>query len=96
VAQEVIAAELGIHVRTVKRLTKVLEAQSAIVRIRVGTGVYAYALDPEEVWRSWDEKKEHAAFVTRTLVLKRDRENGDVRRKLKLMMTGQPELPGVA
>lgn len=94
VSQEVLAKELGVHVRTVKRLTKALEDAAAVVRIRVGTGVYAYALDPEEVWKSWDDKKEHAAFVTRTLVLKRDRENGEVRRKLRFMM-GQPELPGV-
>lgn len=94
VSQEVLAKELDVHKRTIIRLTKVLEKDGAIVRIKVGTGVYAYALDPEEVWKSWDDKKDHAAFVTRTLVLKRDRENGEVRRKLRLMM-GQPELPGM-
>ena len=95
VSQDLLAKELGVHVRTVKRLTKWLEDQGAIVRIRVGTGVYAYALDPQEIWKSWDDQKDHAAFVTRTLVLKKDRENGEVRRKLRFMM-GQPELPGVS
>lgn len=91
VSQEIIASELGVHVRTIKRQTKALEDEGAIVRIRVGTGIYAYALDPSEVWRSWDDKKDLAAFHTRTLVKKSDRANGQVRRKLKLMM-GQPEL----
>ena len=86
VSQDVLAAELGVHVRTIKRLTKVLEDEGALVRIRVGTGVYAYALDPSEVWRSWDDKKPSAAFTTRTLVRKDDRENATIRRKLKIMM----------
>ncbi len=92
VSQDVIAAELGVHRRTIIRLTKTLEDEGALVRIRVGTGVYAYALDPTEIWKSWDDKKELAAFNTRTLVAKKDRNNGQVRRKLKLMM-GEPELP---
>jgi DNA-binding transcriptional regulator YhcF (GntR family) len=86
------ATELDVHRRTIIRLTDELEKAGAIVRIKVGTGVYAYALDPEEIWRSWDDKKELAAFVTKTLVLKSDRGNGQVRRKLKVMM-GEPELP---
>lgn len=92
VAQEIIAKELEVHERTIRRLTQQLEAAGALVRIKVGTGVYAYALDPAEVWRSWDDKKECAAFVTKTLVLKSDRSNNQVRRKLKVMM-GEPELP---
>jgi DNA-binding Lrp family transcriptional regulator len=92
VSQDVIAKELGVHERTIRRLTAQLEEDGALVRIKVGTGVYAYALDPGEVWRSWDDKKECAAFVTKTLVLKSDRSNNQVRRKLKVMM-GEPELP---
>ncbi len=86
VSQEVMAEALGVHVITIKRHSKFLENQGALVRIRVGTGVYAYALDPSEVWKTWDDKKELAAFATRTLVLKRDRQNGQVRRKLAVMM----------
>lgn len=92
VSQEVMAKELEVHERTIRRLTQQLEDAGAILRIKVGTGVYAYALDPSEIWRSWDEKKTMAAFVTKTLVLKSDRANGQVRRKLKVMM-GEPELP---
>ena len=86
VSQDVLADALEVHVRTIKRLTKALEDEGAIVRIRVGTGVYAYALDPTEVWKSWDDKKPHAAFTTRTLVRKQDRENSTVKRKLKVMI----------
>lgn len=92
VSQDVMAHELGVHRRTILRLCKQLEDAGALVRIKVGTGVCAYALDPSEVWKSWDDKKESAAFLTRTLVLKSDRANGQVRRKLKVMM-GEPELP---
>lgn len=86
VSQEVMAEALEVHERTIRRLTKRLEDCSALVRIKVGMGVYAYALDPSEVWRSWDDKKQHAAFTTKTLVRKVDRENGEVRRKLKVMV----------
>ena len=86
VSQEVMAKELEVHERTIRRLTQQLEDAGAILRIKIGTGVYAYALDPSEIWRSWDEKKPMAAFVTKTLVLKSDRANGQVRRKLKVMM----------
>ena len=87
VSQEVIAKELGVHKRTIIRLTKELEDMGAVLRIKVGTGIYAYCLDPTEIWKSWDDKKDCAAFVTKTLVRKSDRENGEVRRKLKVMMT---------
>ena len=86
VSQDVLAEALDVHERTVRRITKKLEDDGAIVRIKVGTGVYAYALDPTEVWKSWDDKKAHAAFTTKTLVRKADRENGQVRRKLKVML----------
>lgn len=92
VSQDVIAKELDVHRRTIVRLCKQLEDAGALVRIKVGTGVCAYALDPGEIWRSWDDKKDSAAFLTRTLVLKSDRANGQVRRKLKVMI-GEPELP---
>jgi DNA-binding transcriptional regulator YhcF (GntR family) len=92
VSQDLIAESIGVHRRTIIRLTKQLEDDGALVRIKVGTGIYAYALDPEEVWKSWDEHKDLATFRTRTLVKKSDRANNQVKRKLKVMMEG-PELP---
>lgn len=91
VSQQVLAQELGVVERTIRRLTKKLENDGAIVRIKIGTGVYAYALDPTEIWRSWDDKKALAAFTTKTLVKKADKDNGQVRRRLKVMLT-QPDL----
>ncbi|WP_024850051.1 helix-turn-helix domain-containing protein [Aminobacter sp. J41] len=88
VEQKVMAAALGVHEVTIRRQTKFLEQQGALVRIKVGTGVYAYALDPEEVWKTWDDQKDNAAFITKTLVRKSDKENNEVRRKLKVMLEG--------
>jgi hypothetical protein len=86
---------LDVNERTIRRLTKVLEEQNAIVRIRVGAGTYAYGLDPSEVWKAWDVMKDHAVFRTKTLVSKSG-ENGTVKRRLQVMireMQGEPELP---
>ena len=96
VSQTVLAEQLGVSEITVRRQTKFLEDQGALIRIRVGSGVYAYALDPSEVWRSWNSKKDLAAFTTRTLVRKSDRQNATIRRKLSVMIKearGEPELP---
>ena len=89
-SQELLAGEMRCSVRQLRRVAKWLEEDAAIVRIRVGTGVYAYALDPDEVWKSWADAKDVAAFHTKTLARKSD--NGAVKRRLKTMM-GEPELP---
>lgn len=94
-AQTVLAEILGVTDRTIRTLTKALEEQNAIVRIRVGAGTYAYALDPDEVWKAWDVQKDHAVFRTKTLVSKRG-ENALVKRRLQVMIaevSGEPELP---
>lgn len=94
-AQQVLADLLGVNERTIRRLTKSLEDEGAIVRIRVGSGTYAYALDPDEVWRAWDVQKDYAVFRTRTLVSKTG-ENAVIKRRLQVMlaeMRGEPELP---
>ena len=94
-AQQVLADLLGVNERTIRRLTKQLEDELAIIRIRVGSGTYAYALDPAEVWRAWDVQKDHAVFRTRTLVSKGG-ENAVIKRRLQVMIAeqrGEPELP---
>lgn len=95
VSQDVLAEIVGVSERTIRRATTYLESKLALVRIRVGGSVYAYALNPSEVWKAWDCKKEHSAFVTRTLVKRSDRENGTVKRRLQMMLReerGEPEL----
>jgi len=94
-SQELLAEELGVSRRTIVRHVAYLENVGALVKIKVGGVVWAYALDPTEVWRSWDDKKATAAFITRTLVKRQDRANGHVKRRLMVML-GQPEIPGLA
>lgn len=84
-SQEYLATALDVHVITIRRNTKLLEELGALVRIRVGSGVYGYALDPNEVWKSFNDRKDDAVFVTRTLVSKKDRHNAAVTKKLKTM-----------
>lgn len=90
---QVMADELQVSTRTIKRHLKELEQHGALVRIRLAGSVYAYALDPEEVWKSWEAGKDMAAFRTKTLVKKSDRANALVRRRLMVMLGEQPELP---
>ena len=94
-AQTVLAEMLGVTDRTIRTLTKALEEQGAVVRIRVGAGTYAYALDPDEVWKAWDVQKDHAVFRTKTLVSKRG-DNSVVKRRLQVMiaeMNGSQSCP---
>jgi len=87
-SQELLAEELGVSDRTIRRLSKVLEEEGAIIRLKLGAGsIYAYCLDPEEVWKSWNTTKKYAAFNTKTLARKQD--NGDVKRRLMVMLKGQ-------
>jgi CTP-dependent riboflavin kinase len=90
-SQELLAEELGVSSRTIRRLSKVLEEEGAIIRIRLGAGsIYAYCLDPEEVWKSWDTSKKYAAFNSKTLARKND--NGNVKRRLMVMLKGEENL----
>ena len=84
-SQELLAEELKVSTRTIRRISKNLEEEGAIIRIRLGAGsIYAYCLDPEEIWKSWNGSKEYAAFRTKTLARKKD--NGDVKRSLMVMI----------
>ena len=84
-SQELLAEELGVSTRTIRRLSKALEEEGAIIRIRLGAGsIYAYCLDPSEVWKSWDTSKKNAAFNTKTLA--RQKDNGDIKRRLMVML----------
>ena len=60
-----------------------LEENRALVRIPVAGRVCAYALDTHEVWKGYDNAKEYAAFVTKTLVNK----DGDIRRRIMSMFS---------
>lgn len=97
-SQDFLAESLEVSNITIRRLTKWMEDHHVIVRIRVGNGVYAYALNPNEVWKAWNTTKDHAVFKTNTLVKTKDRHNAHVSRRIKMMMkeaAGEPELPGL-
>jgi DNA-binding transcriptional ArsR family regulator len=92
-SQELLAEELGVTDRTIRRLSKVLEEEGAIIRIRLGAGsIYAYCLDPDEVWKSWNTTKKYAAFNTKTLA--RQKDNGDIKRRLMVMLKGNDSSDG--
>ena len=89
-SQQLLAEELGVNERTIRRATAWLDEQHIVPRVKVGgAAVYAYCLSPDEVWKSFDEAKDYAAFRTKTLARKAD--NGDIRRKLKIMLKGNDD-----
>lgn len=85
-SQQLLAEELGISERYVRTVSKRLEEMGALVRVKISAGTYAYALDPSEVWKSFDSAKPYAVFKTKTLARKAD--NGSVRRRVQVMLHG--------
>jgi len=83
-SQELLAKELQCTSRSIRSYSKYLEDEGALVRIKIAGTVYAYALNPREVWKSWDTRKEYAAFNTKTLA--NTKMNNDVKRRLMIMV----------
>ena len=84
-SQNLLANELNVSVRSIQRATKWLDENNIVLKIRLGAGsVYAYCLDPDEVWKSWNTNKKYAAFNTKTLAHQKD--NGDIKRRLMIML----------
>ena len=88
-SQALLASLLGVSERTVRRLSNDLENAGAVARIRIGAGMYAYALNPAEVWKSWDTRKSHAAFLTKTLADPKAAREGAMRMRAMLGSQGQ-------
>ncbi len=84
VSQAFLAEELGVSDRTIRKLSSYLEDNHALVRIKIQGNLYAYALNPEEVWKSWKDHKDYAAFNTRTLA--RNKDNTDVKRRMNVIL----------
>ncbi|PAT70447.1 hypothetical protein CJ738_32525, partial [Klebsiella pneumoniae] len=78
-----LAEKLGVSRSTIIRWLNYLESKNALVRIPVAGKVCAYALDPHEVWKGYNTTKNHAAFVTKTLVNK----DGDIQRRIMAMFS---------
>ena len=86
--QKFLADKMNVSVRTVQRRLKFLEEQRALVRIPVAGKVCAYALNPHEVWKGYNNAKDYAAFVTKTLVNK----DGEIRRRIMSMFSSESEM----
>jgi len=89
--QQFLAEKLGVSRSTIIRWLNYLESKNALVRIPVAGKVCAYALDPHEVWKGYNTTKNHAAFVTKTLVNK----DGDIQRRIMAMFHGNDARQGM-
>ena len=79
----VLANQMGVSTRTIRRWLDYLEEKGALVRIPVAGKVCAYALDPHEVWKGYNTSKDYSAFVTKTLVNK----DGEIKRRIMAMFS---------
>lgn len=91
--QETICEAIGVSRTTLWRAIVFLEERDALLRVAVGGSVSAYALDPSEVWKSWDSAKETAVFRTRTMVRK-SAQSDQIKRKMQLMLKARGEDTG--
>jgi|JI10StandDraft_1071094.scaffolds.fasta_scaffold99146_1 hypothetical protein len=87
--QQFLANQMNVSIRTIQRWLIFLENEFALIRIPVAGKVCAYALDPHEVWKGYNNNKEYAAFLTKTLVNK----DGEIQRRIISMFS--PEEKGI-
>lgn len=85
--QQFLADQFEVSTRTIRSRLKYLEDQNALIRIPVAGRVCAYALDPHEVWKGYDNAKNYAAFMTKTLVNK----DGNIQRRIMSMFKPENE-----
>lgn len=81
--QQFLANQMEVSIRTIQRWLNFLEEELALVRIPIAGKVCAYALDPHEVWKGYNNGKEYAAFLTRTLINK----DGEIQRRIISMFS---------
>lgn len=91
--QDDLATILGVSVKTISRAAAELEAERKLARIRLGAGggAYAYALNPELVWKSYATTKGAAAFAVKAITTKT---KGD-EFKRRMVALVQPDLLGI-
>lgn len=85
--QAFLAQQLEVTPRTIYNWTKFLEKEKALVKIPVSGRVYAYALNPTEVWKGYKNSKPYAVFNTKTLLNK----DGLIQKKLMSMFKPENE-----
>lgn len=86
---ELLAEETGMSERTIRRAVRYLEDGNHVAALRMGTA-RCYVLNPEEVWKTYEDHKRFCAFNARALVSKR--ENANLKRRLTHFFGSQPDL----
>jgi len=85
--QRTLAGAMGVRsTKTIQRWSEALEKQRSLVRVPLTGGIYAYALNPEEVWKAYDKDKEYAVFNTKSMANTKSHAGPQVRRKIKILM----------
>lgn len=81
--QPFLANQFEVSTRTIRNWLNYLENKKAVIRIPIAGRICAYALDPHEVWKGYDNAKEYAAFKTKTLVNK----DGNIQKRIMSMFS---------
>ncbi|ENG0696789.1 repA [Salmonella enterica subsp. enterica serovar Newport] len=81
--QTFLSKQLDVSTRTIRNWVSYLEANRALVKIPVAGRVCAYALNPHEVWKGYDNNKPNAAFLSKTLV----NNDGEIKRRIMAMFS---------
>jgi hypothetical protein len=84
-----LSEELSLSERTIRRAVRHLEEGKHIVIAKMGTA-NAYVLNPEEIWKTYEDHKVFCGFNARALVLKT--ENGNLKQRLTHITDRQPVL----
>lgn len=86
---ELLAEELELSERTIRRAVRHLEEHRHLVVAKI-SAVNAYILNPEEVWKTYEEHKRFCGFSARALVSKT--ENRNLKKRLTHIIEKQPAL----
>lgn len=86
---ELLAEELGFCERAIRNAVRRLEEGGHLVVAKVGTA-NAYILNPAEIWKTYEDRKQFCSFGARTLASKA--QNTTLKKRLTHMMEGQGEL----
>jgi hypothetical protein len=74
-----LAEELELSERTIRRAVRLLEDRHHLTVAKIGTA-NAYILNPDEVWKTYEDHKRFCGFSARALVSKT--ENGNLKKRL--------------
>jgi len=81
--QSFLAEQLNVTVRTIYNWIIFLEKEKALLKIKISGNLYAYALNPEEIWKGYDDLKPYAVFNTKTLL----RHDKQIKKRIETMFS---------